>query len=58
MQDMKAHLVKLQAEAEECKLIRKFAANATKKELFAKLAARQRALAEEIERTMDVKPAA
>ena len=52
MQDMKAHLEKLRAEAEECELISKLATSPTKKELFAKLAAHHRALADEIERAM------
>jgi hypothetical protein len=52
MQDMKAHLEKLRAEAEECELISKLATNTTKKELFAKLAAHHRTLADEVERAM------
>ncbi|WP_338695690.1 hypothetical protein V5279_05485 [Bradyrhizobium sp. 26S5] len=52
MEDMQAHLEKLRVEAEECELISKLATNATKKELFAKLAAHHRALADEVERTM------
>jgi hypothetical protein len=52
MQDMKAHLEKLRVEAEECELISKLATNATKKQLFAKLAAHHRALADEVEKAM------
>ncbi|WFU36487.1 hypothetical protein QA635_19545 [Bradyrhizobium brasilense] len=53
MKDMKAHLEKLRLEAEECELISKLATNATKKSLFAKLAAHHRTLADEVERTMN-----
>ncbi|WP_198961097.1 hypothetical protein [Bradyrhizobium sp. UFLA03-84] len=53
MKDMKAHLEKLRVEAEECELISKLATNPTKKELFAKLAAHHRTLANEVERTMN-----
>jgi len=52
MKDMKSHLEKLRVEAEECELISKLATNATKKQLFAKLAAHHKGLADEIERTM------
>ncbi|GIQ73182.1 hypothetical protein [Bradyrhizobium sp. RD5-C2] len=52
MKDMAAHLEKLRVEAEECELISKLATNATKKALFAKLAAHQRNLADEVERAM------
>ncbi|UFX43026.1 hypothetical protein HAP47_0027870 [Bradyrhizobium sp. 41S5] len=54
MKDMQAHLEKLRLEAEECELISKLATNKTKKELFAKLAAHHRTLADEVERTMKV----
>jgi hypothetical protein len=47
MQDMLAHLEKLRVEAEDCELISRLATNPTKKQLFAKLAAHQRALADE-----------
>ncbi|WP_167350160.1 hypothetical protein [Bradyrhizobium viridifuturi] len=53
MKDMKAHLEKLRVEAEECELISKLATNPIKKELFAKLAAHHRTLANEVERTMN-----
>lgn len=53
MKDMKAHLEKLRVEAEECELISKLATNVTKKDLFAKLAAHHRALADEVERTIN-----
>ncbi|MGY3590754.1 hypothetical protein ACVIGB_009662 [Bradyrhizobium sp. USDA 4341] len=52
MKDMQAHLEKLRVEAEECELISKLATNKTKKELFARLAAHHRTLADEVERTM------
>ncbi|WFU35937.1 hypothetical protein QA635_16595 [Bradyrhizobium brasilense] len=52
MKDMQAHLEKLRVEAEECELISKLATNATKKSLFAKLAAHHRTLADEVEQTM------
>ncbi|SEB99603.1 hypothetical protein [Bradyrhizobium erythrophlei] len=52
MKDMAAHLEKLRTEAEECELISKLATNAIKKELFAKLAAHHRNLADEVERAM------
>jgi hypothetical protein len=39
-------------EAAECELISKLATNATKKELFAKLAAHHRTLADQVERAM------
>ncbi|MBR0696330.1 hypothetical protein [Bradyrhizobium lablabi] len=54
MQDMQKHLEKLRNEAEECELISKLATNATKKALFAKLAAHHRTLADEIERAIGV----
>jgi hypothetical protein len=53
MKDMRAHLEKLRVEAEECELISKLATDATKKQLFAKLAAHHRALADEVERVMN-----
>ena len=52
MKDMRAHLEKLRVEAEECELISKLATNATKKALFAKLAAHHRNLADEVERAL------
>lgn len=56
MQDMRAALEKLQIEAEECELISKLATNATKKALFAKLAAHHHALADEVEQEMASRP--
>ncbi|MGY4573440.1 MULTISPECIES: hypothetical protein [Bradyrhizobium] len=56
MKDMQAHLEKLRVEAEECELISKLATNAIKKELFAKLAAHHRILADEVERTIKSSP--
>lgn len=52
MKDMQAQLEKLRVEAEECELISKLATNKTKKELFAKLAAHHRTLADEVARTI------
>ncbi|WP_168856340.1 hypothetical protein [Bradyrhizobium brasilense] len=52
MKDMQAHLEKLRVEAEECELISKLATNPAKKELFAKLAAHHRALADDVERAI------
>ncbi|WP_375775973.1 hypothetical protein ACE103_29880 [Bradyrhizobium sp. ma5] len=52
MQGMETHLEKLRIEAEECDLISKLATNATKKAVFAKLAARHRNLADEVERAL------
>ncbi|MBR0800949.1 hypothetical protein JQ615_36860 [Bradyrhizobium jicamae] len=58
MKDIQAHLEKLRIEAAECELISKLATNATKKALFAKLAAHHGTLAEEVERTISGPPAA
>ncbi|WP_342712784.1 hypothetical protein AAFG13_17495 [Bradyrhizobium sp. B124] len=52
MKEMQTHLEKLRVEAEECELISKLATNTIKKELFAKLAAQHRTLADDVERTM------
>ncbi|MGF6308843.1 hypothetical protein ABIB82_002480 [Bradyrhizobium sp. i1.8.4] len=52
MKDMQTRLEKLRIEAEECELISKLATNEIKKEMFAKLAAHHRALAEEAEQTI------
>jgi hypothetical protein len=49
MQDMKAHLEKLRADAAECALIRDLATDPAKRELFARLAEHLAALAGEIE---------
>ena len=49
MQDMKAYLEKLRADAAECALIRDLATDPVKRELFARLAEHLAALAGEIE---------
>jgi hypothetical protein len=48
MKDMQAYLEKLQRDAAECELISNLATDAKKKELFARLAERQKALAAEV----------
>jgi hypothetical protein len=49
MQDMRAHLEKLRADAAECALIRDLATDPAKRELFTRLAAHLSTLAGEIE---------
>jgi hypothetical protein len=49
MQDMKVHLEKLLTDAEECALISKLATDKTKRELFARLAAHLKVLAEQVQ---------
>ena len=49
MEDLKAQLEKLRTEAEECWLISKLATNRQKQELFARLAAQLRQMANDIE---------
>jgi hypothetical protein len=49
MQDMKAHLEKLRADAAECALIRDLASDQKKRELFTRLADHLNALASEVE---------
>jgi hypothetical protein len=49
MQDMRAHLEKLRADAAECALIRDLATDPAKRELFTRLAAHLGTLAGEIE---------
>ncbi|SED11061.1 hypothetical protein [Bradyrhizobium erythrophlei] len=56
MKDMAKYVDKLRTEAEECDLISKLATFTTKKELFAKLAAHHRVLADEVERAMKELP--
>jgi hypothetical protein len=48
MKDMQAYLEKLQRDAAECELISNLATDANKKELFARLAEHQKALAAEV----------
>jgi hypothetical protein len=52
MQDMRTHMEKLLIDAEECALISKLATDMQKRDLFARLAAHLRVLAEEIERAI------
>jgi hypothetical protein len=49
MQDMKAHLEKLRADAAECALIRDLATDPRKRELFTRLAEHLSVLAAEVE---------
>jgi hypothetical protein len=49
MQDMKAHLEKLRADAAECALIRDLATDPEKRALFTRLAVHLSALASEVE---------
>jgi len=49
MQDMKAHLEKLRADAAECALIRDLATDPDKRELFTRLTEHLTTLAREIE---------
>ena len=55
MQDMRAHLEKLRADAAECALIRDLATGPQKRELFARLAEHLSALASEVEAAIAVK---
>ena len=55
MQDMKAHLEKLRADAAECALIRDLATDPDKRELFARLAEHLTTLASEIEAVIAAK---
>jgi hypothetical protein len=55
MQDMKAHLEKLRADAAECSLIRDLATDPVKRELFARLAEHLAALASDIEAAIAAK---
>lgn len=49
MQDMKAHLAKLRADAAECAMIRDLATDPKKRELFTRLSERLNILANEVE---------
>lgn len=55
MQDMKAHLEKLRADAAECALIRDLATDPHKRALFTRLADRLSALAGEVETAIAAK---
>jgi hypothetical protein len=55
MQDMKAHLEKLRADAAECALIRDLATDPVKRELFERLAEHLSTLAREIEAVITAK---
>jgi hypothetical protein len=55
MQDMKAHLEKLRADAAECALIRDLATDPVKRELFTRLADHLSALAGEVEAAIAAK---
>jgi hypothetical protein len=55
MQDMKAHLEKLRADAAECALIRDLATDPGKRELFTRLAEHLTTLAREIEAVIAAK---
>jgi hypothetical protein len=55
MQDMKAHLEKLRADAAECALIRDLATDPKKRELFARLADHLSTLASEVEAAIAAK---
>jgi hypothetical protein len=55
MQDMRAHLEKLRADAAECALIRDLATDAQKRELFTRLAAHLSTLASEVEAAITAK---
>jgi hypothetical protein len=56
MQDMKARLEKLRADAAECALIRDLATNPQKRALFTRLAERLSALASEVEAAIAAAP--
>ena len=55
MQDMKAHLEKLRADAAECALIRDLATDPQKRVLFTRLAEHLSALATEVETAIAAK---
>jgi hypothetical protein len=55
MQDMKAHLEKLRADAAECALIRDLATDTQKRELFTRLADHLSTLASEVEAAIAAK---
>ena len=53
MKDMQKHRDVLLREADECQLVSDLATDATKRELFAKLAAHHRTLAAELDRAIE-----
>jgi hypothetical protein len=55
MQDMKAHLEKLRADAAECALIRDLATDPQKRALFTRLADHLSALASEVEAAIEAR---
>ncbi len=56
MEDMKAHLERLRADAAECALISQRATGTLKRELFKRLTQRLNLLADEVERAIADKP--
>jgi hypothetical protein len=52
MQDMRTHLDKLRNDAAECELISRLATDASKRDLFARLAEHLGILAKEVERAI------
>jgi replication initiation and membrane attachment protein DnaB len=52
MQDMKAHLEKLQVQMAECEMIARLATDNAKRELFSRLAEHYKVLSAEIERAI------
>jgi hypothetical protein len=57
MKDLTVHLEKLRTDAEDCVLISKLATDKTKRNLFAKIAARLQSLADEVEREIQTRSA-
>jgi hypothetical protein len=55
MKDYQAHLEKLRNDAAECALVRDFATDDVKRELFDRLARHLDRLADEVERAMNVR---
>lgn len=55
MQDMKAHLEKLQVQMAECEMIAKLATDGAKRELFDRLARHYSELAAEIQRAIETR---
>ena len=56
MQDLKAKLEKLRAEADDCELIGRLATDIHKRELFLRLAVDLRAMARDIETVIATRP--
>lgn len=57
MQDMKAHLEKLQVQMAECEMIARLATDKAKRELFARLAEHYKSLAVEVARAIEARSA-